>query len=290
MYKYEIKRIETQKEYEGLKYLWCDTFGDNTSFVDDLYDSLKATGYIAIDGKGSILSALTLYKAGTYYGKNVFVSYAICTAPNARGQGIASRLTSHVKDLVLTNGNLSILSPAEKSLIDFYSKLTYKPAFFCDELYLDQYLDQSSLSQQQVSLELLTPSEYSEYREKFLSDTPHMHIDDDLLYFVHDQSADKSGFFLINKGDAVCTILNPFETPFFISELLVNPLLNSFSSEIDEELACGIAYAYGHKNVRYRKPGSLYCQSMIAGEIENMYEDTDLTVNKDSAYFGFPLD
>ncbi|HHW95561.1 MAG TPA: GNAT family N-acetyltransferase [Mogibacterium sp.] len=273
---YEIKKTETKNEYEGLRSLWCQTFGDSPDFVDKLYDILQAKGYIALDEEGSVLSSLTLYECGNYHGKNVFVSYAICTEPEARGQGIAGALTKHVRDLVIADGHLSILSPAEESLIKFYSGLDYEPYFFSEEILLNT----SNFNGLKAIIQPLSPSEYSEYREIFLADTPHIQISKNLLNFIDEDNSDASGFLLINQGDAVCTLSATSTEGFYISELLVNPLLKNLSSEIDEEIARSIAVAYGADHVRYRKPGNRYCQSMLAG----------LASDSDIAYFGFPMD
>lgn len=286
----QIKKIETQSEYEALKLLWVDVFGDSPDFVDELYKSLNAEGYIAVDDYGAVLSSLTLYKCGYYCENEVFVSYAICTAPVARGKGIASSLTKHVRDIVLERGAISILSPAEESLIKFYSALDYKPAFFSDEIVLEV-----SDCNCKAKVEQLTASEYSELRESFLSEIDHIIIDENLLNFVKTEGEEETDFLLVNRGDAVCILSPPSkesEDQLFISELIVNPLLSALSSEIDEELACGIADYYGATSVKYRKPGTKYCQSMAARTEDcntkslNMKSLTD----HQCAYFGFPLD
>lgn len=282
---YEIKKAETQTEYEGLRSLWCKTFGDSPDFVDKLYDMLQAKGFVAIDTTSSVLSSLTLYECGIYYGKKVFVSYAICTEPDARGRGIAGALTKRVRDLVIADNHLSILSPAEESLIQFYSRFDYRPHFFSKEVLMIK----CDFPVPKAVLETLSPSQYAKYREMFLADIPHIQISENLLDFIDDINPDNSAFLLVNQGDAVCTLMAS-EEDFFISEILVNPLLKKLSSEIDEAIVHSIAATYGSEHVRYRKPGNRYCQSMMAGPPEYMFQEKYSSAEDKFPYFGFPLD
>ena len=76
----------------------------------------------------------------------VFVSYAICTDEKCRGKGYGASITNFASDYVTNYNNkinksssdssddcdaISILSPASKSLVNFYKPLGYEPFFFC---------------------------------------------------------------------------------------------------------------------------------------------------------------
>ena len=136
--------------------------------------SADIAGYVVTDPAGKVVSALTCYRCGTYRaedfgydrtaadasaehpkcaedvrnadspyemfasldGMPVYVSYAVCTDPDYRGLGLAGKLTEYVRDLVtaMSPGGISLVSPAEPSLIRFYQSLGYEPHFYADEL------------------------------------------------------------------------------------------------------------------------------------------------------------
>ena len=169
MNNYRIEKADTGSKYEGLRRLWCRVFGDGPEFVDALYEAFGdgITGYVVLSDEGRVVSALTCFPAGIMHvpagstadyhddlqdldGMPVYVSYAICTDPEYRGQGLAARLTDHVRRVVTTArgktagledgapaetglGGISLVSPAEESLISFYAALGYSEGFFVEE-------------------------------------------------------------------------------------------------------------------------------------------------------------
>ena len=84
-------------------------------------------------------------------GLPVYVSYAICTDPEYRGHGYAAALTDYVRKVVTAPrgtviyeeddrlpaaeglGGISLVSPAEESLVGYYDGLGYRENFFVDE-------------------------------------------------------------------------------------------------------------------------------------------------------------
>jgi hypothetical protein len=81
----------------------------------------------------------------------VYVTYAVCTDPEYRGHGYAAVLTDYVRGVVTAPrgavlhegddefpaaeglGGISLVSPAEESLIGYYAGLGYMESFFVDE-------------------------------------------------------------------------------------------------------------------------------------------------------------
>lgn len=172
---YMILEADTPERYAALRDLWCRVFGDEPGYVDSMFECFgdEIRGYIAVEaddaakgeacdavrselpgeresGRVRALSALTCYRCGELTisdvdmeevcGKPVYVSYAVCTDPEYRGLGLAGMLTSHVRDLVTAAGGLSIVSPADESLQDFYSGLGYRPFFYASvaSIYADE--------------------------------------------------------------------------------------------------------------------------------------------------------
>lgn len=276
----QIKKFNNKaKEYEELKKCWCEVFGDDPDYVDELYYALSATGY-ALSDNGELHSFLTLFKAGTFEGKPVMVSYGICTWPQSRGKAYASTLVQHVRDEVIAQKAISLISPAEPSLVEFYSGLGYHPTFPAE----DHEVDATALENISTSVKVLSAAEYNVKREEFLAEIHHLNYSNEFINFVRNDSVNAQGMLLVNNGDAICTINYGSDDEMGISELIVNPVLTALNSEIAEQLAAGIAALFEVKKCYYRTPAcnnATYIQSMTAGLNVDAYE---------FPYYGFPLD
>lgn len=302
--------------YIRLRGLWCATFGDSPDFVDAVYDRFGSDikGYIVADESGEALSALTCYRCGEFESKPVFVSYAVCTREDARGRGLAGMLTKHVRDKVIAEGGISIVSPAEPSLEKYYADLGYEPVFFASkravlspDLDMDDFEDADDFDldfgdgdedfealSPGLDLQSLDTGKYQRYREAFLTGRPHIELGNSMLGLVHEVSLGGAGLFAINRGDAVCAVSEADAYKVVISELLVNPVLYEISADIDAEIASMIAKHFGAAEAEYSVPGGSHCQSMAAGmdAIRYLAEDEDCEegyIYKE-AYFGFPIE
>lgn len=173
---YRVETVDSKDKYEGLRDLWCRVFGDEPGFVDFFYESFGGDirGYVIRNDAGKTISALTCFRCGVFRDASgdaegrqahdapdgpgggadslpVYVSYAICTDPEYRGQGHAAALTEYVRSIVTAPrgtaihgeddglpaaeglGGISLVSPAEESLIGYYDRLGYRETFFVDE-------------------------------------------------------------------------------------------------------------------------------------------------------------
>ena len=273
----EIRKI-SKNEYEELRSVWCDVFGDDALYVDELYYVTKATGYVLADND-KMHSFLTVIDVGSYKDRTVKMIYAVCTRPESRGQGYASKLVAYVRDEIDAGGALSLICPADSDLVSFYDKLGYKAAF---------YAKNSSAAANDIglSLSILSEEEYSEYRKAFLADIPHIELCDSFTKFVKQDSHNSQGFVLINNGDAICTVNYGNDEEVGISEILVNPVLLSRSLEIADQLAEGLAALFDVKTCYYRT--TAYSESYVQGMIYGC--DVDAVSSEILPYFGHPLD
>lgn len=190
--KVSISRItKASPDYPALRELWCQVFGDSPEYVDAFYDNWgdQIWGVVLKEGR-AVVSALTCFALGTLRGHQVIVTYAVCTAPPARGKRYGSLITEYARDLVLQSGAISVLSPAEPSLVDFYKPLGYEPNFTSCHFNNPDFaaVDLSSSSDSASSTESdsdlhsstpsgfyeITASEYWQLREELLSDVPHI--------------------------------------------------------------------------------------------------------------------
>lgn len=284
-----IREIQ-KSEYEELRSVWCEVFGDDPVFVDELYYLLKATGYVCED-EGKLHSFLTLFSAGAVDGQQVQVSYGICTRPESRGKGYAGALVKHVRNLVVDNGDVSLICPAEESLVEFYYNLGYTPALFARNCSVEA-------DELPLQVKMLGADEYNRYREKYLECIPHVTFTDEFMKFIKNDSVNAQGLLLINGGDAICTISYGTDDEMGLSELLINPDLAALSSEIAEQIAGALANLFEVKTIYFRTPTFIvytdksgdkfsqgsYAQAMIAGCTK------ELDVEAMLPYYGFPID
>jgi len=308
---FRIESADTNERYEGLRALWCEVFNDEPDFVDSMYETLEdIKGYVMLDAKDEIVSALTCFLSGTYDGRPVYVSYAICTKEDMRGLGLAGRLVEHVRDIVLDAGGISLISPAEPSLIDFYGAHGYEPHFYAlqshallddEEIFeFDEEDDEYEKFKPEFEMKALDAASYNKYREAFLSVRPHIELNDSFMKLIYEESLQaggSSGLFSINGGDAICALAeHPSGMPM-IAELILNPVLAELSMEIDNEIARMLALRLGTDAVMYRTPGPGVCQSMAAGiKTESLFDEEDdgtetvYNYTAYEAYYGFPMD
>ena len=305
-----VKKNDPEDAYAGLRALWCDTFGDEPGFVDTFYDTFgeNIKGYAAVDEEGRVCSSLTSFLCGTFEGKPAYISYAVCTAPDQRGRGLASQLIERAKEDALKDGGISVVSPAEPSLEAYYEERGYEPFFFAPRISLftadddDEYEDFSDYDidigddeafeafAPGVSLKAADTDLYNRYREAFLANRPHIELSDDMLRMVGSDCEDDGGFFVINGGDAICVITTAKSGSMIMPEFILSPALEELSLEIDAEITVALARQAGAFEVTYSRPGSLGCQAMAAGITagEEDYEEKGYEYSK--AYFGFPIE
>lgn len=279
----DIRKITTsdKTEYDKLRSLWVRVFEDQPSEVDALYSNLNANGYILTDND-NLASCLTTYRAGTLNGQDIIVIYAVCTAPEYRGQACGSKLVTYAKEEIESNGNIALTCPAEQSLVDYYSKLGFNPSHSASNLTVT--IDQDTSDVPSVIVRSINYKQYGKYRESFLKDASHIVPTDDLLKQAESYSINGQGMLLINNGDAICIVDSGTDNEMFISELLVNPLLLERSSEIIYEIALGLAAKFETTRVKFHTlPSIAYSNTYI----QAMSGNSDIT---DNPYYGLTLE
>lgn len=310
---YTIRTTEEPGIYEGIRKLWCEVFGDSPAYVDAFYRIFAGsiTGYAVVDEAGSVRSALTCYRSGTYETMPVYTSYAVCTAAESRGLGMAAALVTYVRDEVIGSGGLSLVSPAEPSLGKFYEDLGYRPHFYAAKLAAmspdfdeDEYDDFGDLAEYEadfgaggdpgavrpaLAIRTLRPDVYGRYREAFLSARPHVEFSPAMLDMLAAESAGGEGLFEINGGDAVCAVAEAGVAGVVLTELIASPMLLDLSEEIGSELAAMLAKHFGAAETVFTVPGPGRCQSMLAGELPEK-EDDGAEYFCPEPYYGFPID
>lgn len=322
---FKIQKVTAKDGYEQLRSLWCRVFGDAPDYVDSVYRLFgeDIRGYAVTDASGRVVSALSCYLCGSYEGRPAYVSYAVCTDEAFRGQGLAGMLVGHVRDEVLSEGGISVVSPAEPSLVGFYAAHGYEEFFSASrrtalnpELDAGEFDDYdeydidmgtpAAAAAPDIELKAVSADVYNRYREAYLSGRPHIGLSAPMLRLAESESMDGKGFFAVNGGDAVCALREADPGAVVITELIVNPVLLGISSEIEAEIAGLIAKKFGAAEAVYSVPGRGFCQSMAAGisgrsgragndfeDAENGSADPEEYSEEylfEEAYYGFPID
>lgn len=308
---YAIVPAKSGAAYEGLRDLWCGIFGDAPEYVDEFYANFgeDIMGYAVTDEAGRVCSALSCHLCGEYEGRPVYVSYAICTREDMRGQGLAARLTAYVRDEVTKAGGISVVSPAEPSLVQYYAELGYEPHFFApqravmspdfdeeafydfDEFDLDIEGADPTPFRATIDLEPLSPEKYNRYREAFLAGRPHVEPSGAMLRLMEAESMDGCGMCSVNRGDAICIVSGADPARVVLAELILNPVLHELSMDIDVEIAAMIAKHFDAAETEFITPGAGGCQTMIYGlpEGRSAAEETEEYDFYGEPYYGFPI-
>lgn len=308
-------RIKTAEygtaEYEGLRSLWGEVFGDTPAYVDAFYENFGGDirGYVVIDEAGRVCSALTCHLCGTYEKMPVYVSYAVCTREDMRGQGLAAGLIAFVRDSVTDAGGISIVSPAEPSLVAYYAELGYEPHFFAvkraamspefdfeeyddfDEFDLDIEGADPTPFRAELDLQPVPAEKYNRYREAFLAGQPHIEPSAEMLGLMEAESMDGRGLYSVNRGDAICAVSYADPAKVIVTELILNPVLKELSLDIDTEIASMIAKGFGAAETLFSTPGPGGCQGMVYGlphKPEGQDEEYDYYFEE--PYYGFPIE
>lgn len=164
--------IANSNDYKELKMVWHLVFNDSLDFIDNLYASLDAKGYVLKEDK-QIKSCLTVFDIGTYNGKIVSEIYAVCTVPTERNQGYASKLIEYVRDEIGNSGKIALVCPADETLISFYKKLHFQEHFYIGKK-----------GTRIINKDVFDVKEYNTLRESFLKDIPHIKLNENFLDFV----------------------------------------------------------------------------------------------------------
>lgn len=195
--KYIIRPREAS-DFSDFVELRSKVFGDDAEFIeffgacfrDDYLDFLIIEDQ---DGNEVLQASLTQFDMGKLVvpegkvseiaGKSIEMSYAICTDPAARGKGYGSHITVYAREIAESSRKLSMLSPAEPSLIKFYEPLEYKKFMYAEQgsVMASEHVD---FEFSHLQTKVLTPQEYNNYRETILANRVHIKLSEGALRFA----------------------------------------------------------------------------------------------------------
>ncbi|MGI6191682.1 MAG: GNAT family N-acetyltransferase [Eubacterium sp.] len=186
----------TSSESDDFYHIWNACFGDSQGIIDEFLDAFRGNiRKFTLTGQGNqVCAALTQFHMGTLSelrnrfndtdaaGIPVQISYAIGTDPLQRGHGYGSAITQYAAEQAEKDGDLSVLSPADQGLVNFYRPLNYLPFFYKEELTAEAAAaDEGTV--RNLDIRPLSTAEYNDLRENFLSNRPHIFLSDQALAY-----------------------------------------------------------------------------------------------------------
>ena len=193
-----IIRPREASDLEDFVSLRRRVFGDDEEFIE-FFDNCFRDDYLDFlivedqDGSEVLQASLTQFDMGKLVvpegkvsdiaGKSIEMSYAICTDPAARGKGYGSHITVYAREIAESSRKLSMLSPAEPSLIKFYEPLEYKKFMYAEQgsVLTSEHVD---FEFSHLHTKVLTPQEYNNYRETILANRVHIKLSEGALRFA----------------------------------------------------------------------------------------------------------
>ena len=193
-----IIRPREASDFDDFISLRRKVFGDDENFIE-FFDNCFRDDYLDFliiedqYGGETLQASLTQFNMGKLVvppnkvseiaGKSIEMSYAICTDPAARGKGYGSHITVYAREIAESSRKLSMLSPAEPSLIKFYEPLEYKKFMYAEEgsVLASEHVD---FEFSHLQTKVLTPQEYNNYRETILANRVHIKLSEGALRFA----------------------------------------------------------------------------------------------------------
>ena len=193
-----IIRPREASDFDDFISLRRKVFGDDENFIE-FFDNCFRDDYLDFliiedqYGGETLQASLTQFNMGKLVvppnkvseiaGKSIEMSYAICTDPAARGKGYGSHITVYAREIAESSRKLSMLSPAEPSLINFYEPLEYKKFMYAEQgsVLVSEHVD---FEFSKLQIKALTPQEYNNYREAILANRVHIKLSEGALRFA----------------------------------------------------------------------------------------------------------
>ena len=143
--------------FENIEELWQSCFGDEPSFIRSILRLPEYVGvvYAAVDGE--VVGMAHLLSLDSY--KKAYYVYAVATAEEYRGQGIARGIMEYLCKKACNDGAILLLHPANGELAEAYGRMGFKPF---------SYTYTVECQGDGGAYRFISPSEYKQYREVFL--------------------------------------------------------------------------------------------------------------------------
>ena len=322
--KYIIRPREAS-DFSDFVELRSKVFGDDEEFIE-FFDNCFRDDYLDFlivedqDGNEVLQASLTQFDMGKLVvpegkvsdiaGKSIEMSYAICTDPAARGKGYGSHITVYARKIAESSRKLSMLSPAEPSLIKFYEPLEYKKFMYAEQgsVLASEHVD---FEFSHLQTKVLTPQEYNNYRETILANRVHIKLSEGALRFAaglvtpatagsapdweaESGAPDSSGLLLISDGAEPLAIAacEAAEAGSLAAAELLTFSEDGGHKELGIAIAKALATGCGAKRCDYMMPSRSGSETsaalgMISASYEELSEVYSAATGECPPYMGF---
>lgn len=322
--KYIIRPREAS-DFSDFVELRSKVFGDDAEFIE-FFDACFRDDYLDFlivedqDGSEVLQASLTQFDMGKLVvpegkvsdiaGKSIEMSYAICTDPAARGKGYGSHITVYAREIAESSRKLSMLSPAEPSLIKFYEPLEYKKFMYAEQgsVLASEHVD---FEFSHLQTKVLTPQEYNNYRETILANRVHIKLSEGALRFAaglvtpatagsapdweaESGAPDSSGLLLISDGAEPLAIAacEAAEAGSLAAAELLTFSEDGGHKELGIAIAKALATRCGAKRCDYMMPSRSGSETsaalgMISASYEELSEVYSAATSECPPYMGF---
>lgn len=320
-----IIRPREASDLEDFVSLRRKVFGDDEEFIE-FFDNCFRDDYLDFlivedqDGSEVLQASLTQFDMGKLVvpegkvsdiaGKSIEMSYAICTDPAARGKGYGSHITVYAREIAESSRKLSMLSPAEPSLIKFYEPLEYKKFMYAEQgsVLASEHVD---FEFSHLQTNVLTPQEYNNYRETILANRVHIKLSEGALRFAaglvtpatagsapdweaESGAPDSSGLLLISDGAEPLAIAacEAAEADSLAAAELLTFSEDGGHKELGIAIAKALATRCGAKRCDYMMPSRSGSETsaalgMISASYEELAEVYSAATGECPPYMGF---
>lgn len=195
-----MKLCQTTKEHvPALAALWHRVFGDSEEGIRDLLTRAPAgLRTYALLQEQTPLAALCIFPTELIDDSGeshpTAYLYALCTEPEARGRGLATRLLTGTERVLCAEFDYVTLTPASQALFDFYQKRGWETVFYHTTLSVPAAPAAAKITR-------LTPQDYRALREMQLYGD---FISYDASYLALFESA--GAFYRVETAQDVCCI------------------------------------------------------------------------------------
>lgn len=190
-----------EADFASLKAIWAECFGDPEQMVDSFLEILPRMGFgLCAELEGEVAGAAYMIEGMSYGERRCAYLYAVGVLEKFRGHGLGSALSKACKERAKERGaEIICTQPAQKSLYKWYESIIgTKHRLFRKKTELKAAFG---------AAEILSPAEYSELREKFLSDKEHMKASPAVIEFERELCLAYGGeLFRTEKGIAAAYI------------------------------------------------------------------------------------
>lgn len=221
-----------KEEFPQIISLWHEIFGDDEAIIEGFLKIFSDCVVVYREGK-EVLGMLTLLPISVKSRLGYYV-YAVATAMEHRGKGVATKLIEYAKK-ICDNKRFLILSPATVSLEGFYEKL----GFLKINCFSKKQVPPDLTSERILPVIPITSTELFILRKEYFKNNSFFEWDIDVLDLMH--NCFKSKFLKIGKNEsfAVCDI---FENFVLIKELCLNDNVDVLLASIKNYFGKEIAY------------------------------------------------